>query len=275
VLNNITKFFPARQLRLPIIGLLLTIGVVGEQTKPLLSNQINTASISTNLATNHSPTSVLTRLRQVRAERSSLRRIAVDTQNLDNIPQTAITNTPANPSSVRSPGRYKLVSSDNLSKSVKTQPEATTLINNPVAINTTKMNPRANFPTQDGTYLYGQSSRPNQIGQGYVVFQKRQGRVTGALYMPQSEFSCFQGTIDQSGELAMTVSGYPGEVGTNQVATANQLQVPNMSDDQMMTYAHSVDLQDFYRLNSISSNDRRILQMCNELTTGVNNKLVK
>lgn len=275
MLNNIAKFLPARQLRLPILGLLLTIGVVGEQTKPLPSNQVHTASIATNLVTNHSQSSVLSRLRQVKEQRSSLRRIAVDTQNQDNIPQTAITNSSVNRSSVRSPGRYKLVSSDNLSKSVKTQPDATTLINNPVATNTTQINTRASFPTQDGTYLYGQSPRPNQIGQGYVIFQKRQGRVTGALYMPQSEFSCFQGTIDQSGELAMTVTGSPGEVGTNQVATANQLQIPEYSDDQMMSYAHSVALQDYYQLNSIGNNDRRILQMCNEFATGVDNKLVK
>jgi hypothetical protein len=275
VLNNIAKFLPARQLRLPILGLLLTIGVVGEQTKPLLSQQVHTASISTTLTTNQSPTSVLSRLRQVREERSLLRRIAVDTQNQDNIPPTAITNSPANRSSVRSPGRYKLVSSDNLSKSVKTSPDVTSLINNPVTTNTTQVNPRGNFPTQDGIYLYGQSPRANQIGQGYVIFQQRQGRVTGALYMPQSEFSCFQGTIDQSGELAMTVTASPGEVGTNQVATANQLQVPNFSDDQTMTYAHSVALQDYYRLNSVSNNDRRILQMCNEFVTDVDTKLVK
>ncbi|MCG6135854.1 MAG: hypothetical protein MET45_14560 [Nostoc sp. LLA-1] len=275
MLNNIAKFLPARQLRLPILGLLLTIGVVGVQTKPLLRNQTQTAYASTALAANHSQASVLPRLRQVREQRSLLRRIAVDTQHQENIPQTTTSNTSANQSSVRSQGRYKLVSSANLSKSVKTTPQAPDLVDKQVAVNTTGASSRANFPTQDGIYLYGQSPRANQLGQGYVIFQQRQGRVTGALYMPQSEFSCFQGKIGQSGELAMTVTGSPGEVGSNQVATANQLQVPDFSDDQMITYAHSVALQDYHQLKSISNNDRRILQMCTEFATGVDNQLVK
>ncbi|MBW4558862.1 MAG: hypothetical protein KME59_23665 [Trichormus sp. ATA11-4-KO1] len=276
MLNNIAKFFLARQLRLPILGLLLTLGFVGEQTKLALSNQIPTASTSTTLATNfagsvnESQTPLLSRLRQVREQRSLLRRIAVDSQIRDNTQQQQFTTL----NTVPSQGRSKLVSSANLSKNVKTSPKTTALVTGSQgSTNSTRVGPRANFPTKDGIYLYGQSPKANQIGQGYVVFQKQQGRVTGALYMPQSEFSCFQGTIDQSGELAMTVAGSPGETGTNQIATANQL--PNFSDDQMMSYAYSVALQDYHQLKTISTNDKRILQMCNESATAVYSKLAK
>lgn len=125
--------------------------------------------------------------------------------------------------------------------------------------------PPAKFPKQDGVYLYGQSPQPNQLGQGYIVFQKRQNQVMGALYMPSSEFSCFQGNIESSGELAMTVTA-PGEGGLENVATANT--IPKLDADQPMTYAYSVALQDYHKLNTVSDNDRQILQMCNQVSDG-------
>ena len=46
---------------------------------------------------------------------------------------------------------------------------------------------------KDGVYLYGESSQPEQIGQSYMVFEVKQGQVTGAFYMPRSSFDCFTG----------------------------------------------------------------------------------
>jgi hypothetical protein len=120
--------------------------------------------------------------------------------------------------------------------------------------------PRFSLPKRDGLYLYGQSPKPNQVGQGYVLFQKQQGKLVGALYMPNSEFSCFQGTIDKSGELAMTVTGTPDAGASPEVATTST--IPQLSDDEPMSYAHTVALQDYHPINTISANDRRILQMC-------------
>jgi hypothetical protein len=118
------------------------------------------------------------------------------------------------------------------------------------------------FPEKDGIYLYGQSSIPNQLGQGYIVFKKHQGKVIGALYMPSSEFSCFQGTIAKSGELAMTVTSSPGETGLTQVSTAGN--IPRLYEEDAVTYAHSIALQDYYQLNSVSNHDRQILQSCSQ-----------
>ncbi|MBD2664027.1 hypothetical protein B6N60_03637 [Richelia sinica FACHB-800] len=119
------------------------------------------------------------------------------------------------------------------------------------------------FPEQDGTYLYGQSPKPNLLGQGYIVFQKQQNRVLGALYMPNSEFSCFQGTIAKSGELAMTVKSSPGEVGATEISTASR--IPPLVDDESVSYAYSVTLKDYHRLNGLSDNDQQILQMCRQV----------
>ena len=58
-----------------------------------------------------------------------------------------------------------------------------------------------------------------------------------------------------------------------EVATANRL--PDFSGDEPVTYAYSVALQDYHQLNSISANDRRILQMCSQSANDVYTKLVK
>ncbi|MUH00204.1 hypothetical protein F7734_51220 [Scytonema sp. UIC 10036] len=114
-------------------------------------------------------------------------------------------------------------------------------------------------PQKDGIYLYGESSKPSQLGQGYIVFEKQQGKVLGALYMPHSEFSCFNGTLDSRGELAMSVTAYPGDKSPAQIATSSS--VPSLMGDEATTYDHSVALQQYHPLNA-SANDRRILQMC-------------
>ncbi|MEA5504095.1 hypothetical protein VB735_13410 [Halotia wernerae UHCC 0503] len=260
MLNNISKFFPPRRLQIPLLGLLLSVGVVGEQTKPVLSNQVDPEteptsialsedfSVSTdmNLQSSLQP-SLLSRLREVREQRSQ----------------------------VYSQQHSGLASSATLSKkNDKTAPTTTVQnIETRKAAKEAGVTPRANFPKKDGIYLYGQSPRPNQLGQGYVLFQKQQDKVIGALYMPNSEFSCFQGTLDRSGELALTVNSSPDEDSLTQVATSNG--IPRINGDEPITYAYSVALQDYHQLKSISINDRRILQMCNQSSTGLYTKLVK
>lgn len=225
MLYYINKLLPPRQWRIPLAGLVLTLGVVSEYAKPLLSNQVNKVQTSTLLVPNLQSRNAL----QPRQ------------------------------------------SQDNTIVSQKKSPSSTALIPEPQAAKTNVELPAAQFPKQDGIYLYGQSPKPNQIGQGYIVFVKQKNLVTGALYMPSSEFSCFQGNIDSRGELAMTVTA-PGGEGTEPVATASRL--PKLDIDEPMSYAYSVALQDYHQLNSVSISDRQILQMCNH-SDGVYRKLVK
>jgi hypothetical protein len=42
--------------------------------------------------------------------------------------------------------------------------------------------------------VYGEDEKAEQVGKGYVVFQQLGTKVVGALYYPQSEYSCFVGT---------------------------------------------------------------------------------
>ncbi|WP_427158261.1 hypothetical protein ACQFX9_21170 [Aliinostoc sp. HNIBRCY26] len=207
MLNNISNIFSLRQLTIPAVGLVFTLGVVGNQSP-----------YSTEAIAATTPVSL------------------PSTQTSENLQSQ----------------KSILVDSVNLANNINTQKAAKDSGNNQ----------KVNIPVEDGIYLYGQSPQPNQIGQGYVVFQKRQGKLVGALYMPRSEFSCFQGTMNKSGELAMTVTTTPDVGIAPDVATTSR--IPTFSGDEPMTYAYSVALQDYHQIDSISADDRRILQMCTQ-----------
>lgn len=133
----------------------------------------------------------------------------------------------------------------------------------------TAIAPRGKLPEADGIYLYGQSPEPEQMGQEYMVFEVRQGKVIGAFYLPYSEFSCFYGTL-QSGELALMVANGPDSAPyPDPVAGQNSQQVATASDSSPIgdgynpiAYPYSVALQDYHQLASVSANDQRILETC-------------
>lgn len=79
-----------------------------------------------------------------------------------------------------------------------------------VMAESTPINNSGSLSLENGTYLYGESSKANQTGQGYVVFSKQGQQVIGAFYYPQSEFSCFTGTIKQQ-HLAVLSLGFSHE----------------------------------------------------------------
>ena len=128
--------------------------------------------------------------------------------------------------------------------------------------------PTGKLPEKDGTYLYSQSPEPEQIGQEYMVFEVRQGKVIGAIYMPHSEFSCFYGALN-SGKLTMMVaSSSDSEAYPDPVAGQNTQQVATNSDkpytgdsNNSVAYPYSVLLQNYHQLN-VSANDKRILGTC-------------
>ncbi|MEH2363484.1 hypothetical protein [Nostoc sp.] len=231
MLNNLHQLLSPRQwgISLAGLGLLLGLGFIAKQTQV---GSVTNSPLSSAQIQKTSEPSLLSQLRRVREQRSQLNAASGD--------------------------RWLFAH-----KSGKTVPTSTALV--PDSQGTTKgagVLPEANFPEKDGVYLYGQSPKPNQIGQGYIIFQKQQAKVTGALYMPQSEFNCFQGTLNPSGELAMTVNGSPNEASSNQSQVATSSRLPKVGEDESSSYAYSLALQDFHRLDSITASDRRTLQMC-------------
>ena len=228
MLNHISKLMTSSQFKFPVVGLIVSAGVL---CIGYSSQQHYKLLSSTALATNYI---VPINQRQINFDPAVIK-------------GESMQKSPANQ-----------ISTDKFTENITA-----------LSTNTRELDRKGKvqFPEQDGIYLYGQSSTPNQLGQGYILFQKQQSKIIGALYVPQSEFSCFQGTLAKSGELAMTVKSSPGEVGAMEVSAKTT--VPKISDDESTNYVHSISLQDYQQLNSVSANDREMLQMCKQEANGV------
>jgi hypothetical protein len=109
----------------------------------------------------------------------------------------------------------------------------------------------------DGTYLYGQSPVADELGQEYVVFQVKEDRVVGAVYLPQSEFSCFSGTIDAKQMNLSVRDPYDSSVYSYEIALQDSS--PVASGDKL---PRSVGLQGYYPISEISDRDRNLIDRC-------------
>lgn len=123
--------------------------------------------------------------------------------------------------------------------------------------------------TANGVYLYGQSSRRDEIGKEYMVFEVRQGRVIGAVYMPHSEFNCFYGTLESqkmdlmvNNPFAETADSTPPENRSNTefAAIGDFPRIGNGEDP--INFPLAVSLKDYQRIATLSENDRQILGVC-------------
>lgn len=121
----------------------------------------------------------------------------------------------------------------------------------------------------DGTYLYGQSNQPQQLGKEYIVFEARQGKVVGAMYLPSSEYSCFYGTLDAK-QLNLTVANSYDQTAfahtiarsqTSEVAAVgDHLNIQNNSD--ALKYPHAVGLEGYQPISQVSDTDKQLLNTC-------------
>lgn len=129
---------------------------------------------------------------------------------------------------------------------------------------------KGKLPQKDGVYLYGQSPEPQQIGHEYIVIEVNKGRAVGAFYLPNSEFNCFNGTIE-AGKLALLLANgpeteaYPAELTNNtdapQVAALGDRSLGENGSNEITT-PYSVALQNYHQLSAVSPSDRQILAAC-------------
>jgi hypothetical protein len=264
------KLLPLRQLRIPLLGLLLIVGgVFAYRAKPVLSTQMEYLRTLTNPGSDSQTYTWLQRNPSFSTESISKEgRIRRAINFHSNLKQAYIHKQFSLQSTLKQALlRRRLASAQKLNSNHQEQTYTwmqrglgTPNTRTQVATTQGTIAPRGNFPQKNGIYLYGESPQPNKIGRGYIIFDKQKSNVVGALYIPGSEFSCFYGTISPSGQLAMTVKGFAGESGLTEVATNNT--IPRLDDDQPNTYTHSVALQEYYQINSISAKDHEILHTC-------------
>ncbi len=106
---------------------------------------------------------------------------------------------------------------------------------------------------RDGIYLFGQTSKPNQLGKEYVVFEARGGKVRGAVYMPSSEFSCFYGTAKNNQMDLMVVDPYDQSTSSYAIA---------LERNSLVAGKNAVGLEGYQPITRITANDKRILKAC-------------
>ncbi|BAY82295.1 hypothetical protein NIES267_17740 [Calothrix parasitica NIES-267] len=259
MLKNIKKFIQSRRFAIPILGLVITIGASAQRIQPVLSKQIarlQAASLSATLE--EAPKSTWIEgnpdvSSQSISKEARLKRVLN-------------TSTDSDASTSVLPGKtYVWMQGHNSSSHGDVAQDKTSTSTVQARVPEDKASvrgaiPADNFPNGDGVFLYGNSQKAGEFGKGYIVFEKQADKVIGGMYMPASEFNCFQGSLDRSGEIAMTVKGYAGDVSPPQVAARSRLVIPG--DSEFTKYAYSVTLKDFYQLENVGKNDQRILKIC-------------
>lgn len=103
----------------------------------------------------------------------------------------------------------------------------------------------------EATYLYGQSNLREQIGKEYLVFKVEGDRVTGAIYYPRSEFSCFYGKIANEKMNLKIIHPYDRSVHPYSIPLASS-----------PAHNFGLDLEGYQQITTIGDNDRRILNTC-------------
>ena len=110
----------------------------------------------------------------------------------------------------------------------------------------------------NGTYLYGESAKPDQIGKDYIIMRIKDGQATGAVYRPHSEYYCFQGEV--KGE-QIKLSFKDPENGTvySQEIAIKEIDGPIASQSIPV---RRISLNGFEPIEKIAEVDREILQAC-------------
>ncbi len=96
-------------------------------------------------------------------------------------------------------------------------------------------------PKADGLYLYGETPQPNQLTKAYVVFQRQKGKVVGAIYSPNSEFSCFTGS-----------------------QTNNTLDVKSVETGELHKRTAKINLSNLHQIKALSATEQRIISACKQ-----------
>lgn len=94
-------------------------------------------------------------------------------------------------------------------------------------------------PLKDGVHLFGKAREPGKFQTEYMIFKAKRNRVIGAFFMPSSSFDCFAGNL-KSGQLTLSI----------------------VESYEQQTYEHSVNLNQYYAIKQINTNDMRILDVC-------------
>jgi hypothetical protein len=113
-------------------------------------------------------------------------------------------------------------------------------------------------PIANGTYLYGETATPNQLGSTYLIFEVRNQKLSGAVYWPGSSFECLSGKV-QDDRLALTIAANQNQPATTKDIALTQGAIVASTGKPVPT----MGLEGMHPIGKLSANDRRILNTCN------------
>lgn len=123
-----------------------------------------------------------------------------------------------------------------------------------------KIDRHSNFPLtfSETTHFYGQSDKPEQIDQEYLVFKLEKDRVIGAIYLPKSEFSCFWGNIDAEKMNLSIADPYDRTFHPYTIALADRSSIATTNLDRLTP----IKLLGYQSIAIVDENAKRILNIC-------------
>lgn len=120
--------------------------------------------------------------------------------------------------------------------------------------------PRSTGPRlQDGIHFYGEAPERDQINHAYMVFEVKGAKVAGALYWPNSSYSCFEGRFNNK-QLALRIDDPFSDATYLQEVALTETAIVASSDLQSVEM--EIGLADMYALNSANSKDHEFLADC-------------
>lgn len=108
----------------------------------------------------------------------------------------------------------------------------------------------------DGTYLFGQSPTPGQIGSTYAVLSVENNQTVGAFYQPRSSFDCFYGQVLPNQLALNVVDSYQQTVHPYAIALSLDGSLVAGSGAGVST------LEGFHRIDTLSEQDMSMLATC-------------
>jgi hypothetical protein len=112
---------------------------------------------------------------------------------------------------------------------------------------------------KDGLHFFGEARERDQLGKMYMIFEVAGDKVMGALFAPQSSYSCFEGRFSNN-QLALRIDDpYGDEVYLQEIALENTAIVASID---LNSVPMQMGLEGMYVLGSANSQDKALLATC-------------
>ena len=114
---------------------------------------------------------------------------------------------------------------------------------------------------EEGIHFFGEADAPNQLGSTYIVFEVKDAEVLGAVYAPNSAYSCFEGRFSGN-QLALRIDDpYGDEVYLHEIALEQQA-TAIAAGEELASVQMEMGLAGMTALGEIRAEEQSLLASC-------------